>query len=141
MGESISSPAQERPKVILLVEDNAIIREYALLCLEDQGCTVHCAGSGEQALGMLDSLQGQVDLLIADLSLPGMSGLDLASQARHGNPELRVLFVSGSDVDNASDRPASSGFLQKPYTPDALAQAVLRMTAAHPGLSESHRCA
>jgi len=119
------------PKVILLVEDNGIVREYAQFCMEDQGFRVLSAGSGEQALAMLDGHGGNIDLLVADVSLPVMSGVQLAVHVRRRDSQVRVLFVSGADMRHSLEvLEPNVDFLQKPYTPEALAQTVARMFAS-----------
>jgi len=122
----MEAQAPADPKVILLVEDNGIVREYARFCMEDQGFRVLSAGSGEQALAMLDSHGGNIDLLVADVSLPVMSGLQLAVQVRRRYPHVGVLFVSGADMRHSFEiLERNVDFLQKPYT--SLAEAVALM--------------
>ena len=115
-------------KVILLVEDNGIVRDYARLCMEDEGFVVLSAGSAEQALAIFETSAANIDLMVADLNLPAMSGFQLAVHARHQNPDVKILFVSGADSAAVAHSPAlldgNVDFLQKPYTSNALARAI-----------------
>jgi CheY-like chemotaxis protein len=91
--------------------------------LRGMGHEVAEAGTGEQAMALLRE-RPEVDLLITDLGLPGMSGQDLVAAARQLRPALPVLLASGYDVDGAAfpglDR---VGWLAKPFTVDDLARA------------------
>ncbi len=74
----------------------------------------------------------QLDLLITDIRMPGMSGIELAEHVRRDRPELPVIFVTGYATEfQASDRrlPERTTLLTKPFTLDALAQTVHRMMA------------
>lgn len=67
------------------------------MMVEDLGCIVLAASSGEEALAMLSERHG--DVLIADIDMPGMKGTDLAQQATERWPHLRVLLVSGGATE------------------------------------------
>jgi len=86
------------------------------------------AASGAEGLRVWDQSAGQVDLLVTDMVMPGgMSGRDLADQLLSRKPGLRVLFISGYNLDMVgADFAPHKGykFLPKPFTPDTLAQAV-----------------
>ena len=121
----MEEPARVDSKVILLVEDNGIVRDYARFCIEDQGFTVLSAGSAEQALAIFETSAVNIDLMVADLNLPAMSGLQLAVHARCRNPHLKVLFVSGAErTDSTSLLEHNVDFLQKPYTSSALVRSI-----------------
>ena len=81
--------------------------------LESLGHVVDAVGSAEEALQRME--RGDIDVLLTDISLPRMSGIDLAAQARAGQPELDIVFVSGHDKDNAGLSDASAKFLLKPF--------------------------
>ena len=118
------------PRVVLLVEDDRIILEYARLCLEEEGFTVLSASSAEGALALWDEFKGKVDLLVTDVGLPKMSGLELAMHVRRRDPQLQVLFVSGSDNGYSRDVLGDCAeFIQKPYSPEVFVQTVLGIIA------------
>jgi len=114
-------------ETILLVEDEAPVRDLTRRCLEQRGYSVLQAASAEDALELLAKHSGRLDLLLTDVVMPGASGPELATRLTAERPDLHVLFVSGYPDDS----PASAGvleggtaFLQKPFTPDTLARKV-----------------
>ena len=121
-----AAPAQPdggRRRNILLVEDNEDARMLTAELLESLGHMVDAVGTAEEALQRME--RGDIDVLLTDISLPRMSGIDLAAQARAGQPELDIVFVSGHDKDNAGLSDASAKFLLKPFN---LAQLDLALT-------------
>jgi CheY-like chemotaxis protein len=107
---------------ILLVEDDPGVRLLARRALELAGYRILEAESPNRALSMLDPEQ-QLDLLVTDVILPGMTGRALADRLRSERAGLRVVFTSGYAVaQEVLDRGTS--FLWKPYTPQQLADKV-----------------
>jgi PAS domain S-box-containing protein len=112
---------------ILLVEDNASVRATAAMQLASLGYRVIEAADAAAALAILD--QGQaIDLLFTDMVMPGgMTGVQLAREARERRPELKVLFTSGfidAAVQNDLRAEGFAGFLSKPYRKRDLARRV-----------------
>lgn len=106
---------------ILVVDDDAMVREATVWMLADAGHAVHEAADGMEALAYLVN-EGPVDLLITDINMPRMDGLELAQQTKARWPGLPVLLVSG--------RPQPSGtqaFMPKPFGWEALMKAVARV--------------
>lgn len=116
------APAPARPLRILVVEDNADARYLVCETLRALGHEVLAAASAEAALPQLG--QHEIDVLFSDVSLPGMSGVDLARQALRQQPRLQLLFASGygDTLTRHLDFPATA--LQKPYDIDQLQQAL-----------------
>mgnify|MGYP003694599491 CR=1 FL=1 len=85
---------QRRPRRVLLVEDEVVLRMSTTDMLEQLGCFVAGVGSGEQALELL-AQGGSFDLLVTDLGLPGMSGEELAARGPPAVPKLPVVIASG----------------------------------------------
>ena len=96
-----------------------MVRTVAERLLERLGYVVHAAGSGDEALEVVDRLV-VVDLLLTDVRMPRISGPDLAGRVAGRRPALRVLYMSGFVDEERLDGP----FVQKPFTPAALAFAV-----------------
>jgi DNA-binding NtrC family response regulator len=80
-------------KVILIVDDEEALREGLGKVLEDEGYTIIAAESGERALAILHNQH--VDLVLTDIRMPGMSGLDLLKKIREINHRLGVIILTG----------------------------------------------
>jgi len=102
---------------VLLVEDDEAVRRFATLVLRELGYEVSEAANGRAALE-LDLAPGDVDLLLTDVVMPGMSGPELAQRLRQRHPELRVLFMSGYSERGGNGRVGdlSGELLEKPFT-------------------------
>lgn len=106
-------------ETILVVEDEGGIRALVRKILKRQGYQVLEASHGEEALQVMREHQGHIDLLLTDVMMPGMNGVDLSHKALAEKPHLRVLFVSGYTDESlleAGQFPAGTAFLQKPFT-------------------------
>ena len=113
--------------VVLLVEDEEAVRRGGKRMLETRGYTVHEAGSGVEALDILDELDGKVDVVVSDVVMPEMDGPSLLRELRKKYPDLKFIFVSGYAEDAfARNLPADAkfGFLPKPFSLKQLAVAV-----------------
>ncbi len=105
--------------VILIVDADTPVRRKTVTVLEQRGFEVLDAGQGGQALALLTNLRLEVDLLVTDIDLPRMSGLDLAAQVRALRPTLPLLFVSGRYRDQFTTMAAADPHtrcLGKPYS-------------------------
>lgn len=92
----------EQPARILIVDDEAAILFTMEAMLQRRGHSVTAAASGEEALQLI--AQSSFDLLLLDLKMPGMSGLDVAYRAREIQPEVSILFLTGSSpIEGAVD--------------------------------------
>lgn len=112
---------------ILLVEDEAIVREYARTVLEDSGYKVLEAGNGVEALHQVDQAAQPIDSVVTDVVMPDMGGRVLEDRLKEKLPDLPVLFLSGYPDDGFRDNNGlepGDAFLQKPFTPKNLARAV-----------------
>ncbi len=120
-GKSATSTRSLR---ILLVEDDSMIRFLAAEMLANLGHSVTEAADAAQALERLD--QNAFDILMTDLTLPGMGGDELAARAVRRQPELRTIFASGYEtLPNASTRELTSAvLLRKPYDEQHIADAL-----------------
>jgi signal transduction histidine kinase len=107
------------PETILLVEDEESLRRPISKLLGRQGYTVLVARDGRQALEICQAYDGAIDLMVTDLVMPGMSGLELGERVADLRPEMKVLYTSGySDAAIGNNRvlAADLEFIQKPYT-------------------------
>jgi two-component system, cell cycle sensor histidine kinase and response regulator CckA len=119
--------------VVLLVEDEEAVRRGGKRMLETRGYTVHEAGSGVEALDIMEELNGAVDIVVSDVVMPEMDGPSLLRELRKTYPDLKFIFVSGYAEDAfARNLPADAkfGFLPKPFSLKQLAEAVREMLDA-----------
>jgi CheY-like chemotaxis protein len=114
-------------ETILLAEDDAILRPLARALLEKLGYKVLEAENAESALAAAHAHKGRIDLLVADVVMPGPSGRGLARRLAVFSPQTKVLYVSGytddAIVHHGMLEPGLN-FLQKPFTPAVLARKV-----------------
>jgi CheY-like chemotaxis protein len=114
-----TKPASAPPPTILIVDDESDVRTVVAEFLEDFGYRVLQADGGTQALGRLHD-NPAVQLLITDIRMPAMSGIELADLATEQNPRLKVILISGYFVAQQMHR----RFLRKPFRMRELEAAV-----------------
>jgi two-component system cell cycle sensor histidine kinase/response regulator CckA len=88
-------PATAGPRSILVAEDEPAVLALIERVLSSAGYTVLSASTGSEAMAIVDTHSGEIDLLVSDAVMPGMAGMDLARQLRIDRPGLPILFVSG----------------------------------------------
>ena len=106
-------------ETILVVEDEELVRSLTCTVLRQNGYTVLEAADGDQALDLAAGHEGPLDLLLADVVMPRVSGLDVARTLKPERPEMRVLFMSGYvSEDFMEDKQIENGstVLRKPFT-------------------------
>ncbi len=129
-GDAPQEDAEEHPagetdapgSTVLVVEDEAAVRKLAVRILVREGCTVLAAGNGEEALEVLGSHDGPVDLVLTDLVMPLMGGRELADRLGEVRPDVPILFMSG--YDDAQVAEIGHDLISKPFTPASLARQV-----------------
>ena len=106
---------------ILFVEDEDSVRAFGTRTLKERGYTVHEAENGEDALEIVEELEGQIDLIVSDVVMPEMDGPTLFRSLRETAPDIPFIFASGyaeeafeKSLPDAAD--AKFGFIPKPYT-------------------------
>ena len=111
---------------VLLVEDDSAVRSYVVALLREKGITTFVASDGMAALQLLG--QHRIDLLLTDIVMPGMSGLDLAREAKRLRPGIKILFSTGwpgKIVDQTALR--LGPVLLKPWREGELTQELRRL--------------
>ena len=111
----------------MLVEDEDGVRNIAATLLRNRGYDVIEAADGEEALDLIIENQGEIDLLISDVILPGIDGPSLLKQAREYLGDARVMFISGyseGDLTKTLDEERAISFLPKPFRMEKLAERV-----------------
>jgi CheY-like chemotaxis protein len=119
--EDAPQGSSSRP-MVLLVEDDVLIRMNTAELLEIHGVGVIEAGSAEEAMTALQATA--IDILVTDVNLPGLSGPELAVKARALQPSIGIVFATGDSQAVAELADASTIILSKPYTSKNLAAAV-----------------
>ena len=119
-----------RQEVVLIVEDDDDVRTYTVESLQELGYHVLEAPDGPSALRLMENHQGPIDLLFTDVVMPGMSGRELADEARLIQPSLRVLYTSGytrNAIVHGGRLDQGVEMIMKPFTFEELAQKVRDM--------------
>ena len=129
--QSKSTPGLKLPgrgtETVLLAEDEQGVRSLAKIVLEAQGYTVLEAQNGGEALLLCERNEGKIHLLVSDVVMPQMSGPQLAERLSRLQPDMKVLYLSGYTDDAIVHHGvlnADTPFLQKPFSPQALARKV-----------------
>ena len=122
---STDSGALRGTETVLLVEDEAPVREVMTEQLQSLGYRVLACPSGESALTTAQAHAGAIDLLVTDLVMPGMNGRELARRLEAARPELKVVFTSGYGEEVVARHGVLEPgvrFVEKPYTLRTLAE-------------------
>ena len=122
--DAISTPDQDTP-VVLLAEDEALVRMMTADILEEAGCAVIETANASAALAMLDQ-RPDVQVLVTDVEMPPgpLNGLDLARLAHEQFPQVSVVVVSGRVRPDTGELPPGVRFVPKPYSATKLTRAV-----------------
>jgi CheY-like chemotaxis protein len=111
-----------------VVEDEASVRQLCARILEDEGYRVLTARDGLEALAMLEAAGPAIQLVISDLKMPRLDGLQLSAHLAASRTALPVILISGYNVDQPTDRP----IIPKPFHAADLLTVVHRMLQAGP---------
>ncbi len=136
--EAIVEEELETPRggieTILLVEDNAMVRDLAVDALREAGYHVLLAEDGLEALRLAGAHPQPIDLLVTDVVMPEMSGVALAEKLLAERPGLRIIFMSGYTDETIAHHGVETGssvFLSKPFMTDTLLVKVREVLDAH----------
>ncbi|HUK16554.1 MAG TPA: response regulator [Bryobacteraceae bacterium] len=129
------APAKPEPAgrgTLLVIDDEAVVRRHAMLALESQGYHVVLASSGLEAIEFFQRDPSAFDLVLLDLSMPGMDGRETFDALHRIHPEVKVIIFSGYSEQEILRRftgRSIAGFIQKPYRSSVLAAKVEEMLA------------
>jgi PAS domain S-box-containing protein len=136
-GEDARRPLAASPgrgRVILVADDEPLVRALVVRALEEEGYVVHPAEDGEAATRLIEQGGVAPDLVVTDVIMPRRNGRQLHDAVVRNWPDLPVLFISGHTGEEAVLQrlvPRGAPFLQKPFSPDALARVVAELLQAH----------
>ena len=135
IAEESSGPVLDGDETILLVDDEATIRDLAVKILSRRGYEVITAGSGEEALDVYDGRGSEIDLIILDISMPGMGGRRCLEKLLEIDPRVKVIISSGySRSGRMSDIIATGAvdFIPKPFSPKDVLRAIRKALDSDP---------
>ena len=108
---------------VLVVDDDAGIRKIVGMILKQNGHDVLWASNGLEALMVYSSYRARLDLVLTDVDMPQMNGLELAARIRARDPSKKILLMSGRPLDHV-EGPDKCPLLSKPFGPDQLIAAL-----------------
>jgi two-component system, cell cycle sensor histidine kinase and response regulator CckA len=126
MWRSQSQSDSKRPASVLVVDDEAAVRELESRMLMQAGYDVHVVDDAETALQWIRG-DRRVDLVLADVNMPEMNGDEMARRIRALRPEMKILFVTGFSDTLFANQPVlwqDQAYLDKPFTRQGLLEAV-----------------
>ena len=116
--------------VVLLVEDEELVRQMTESYLGSHGYTVLTAASGADALKLVEDRRPRVDVVLTDVVMPGMSGPDLVGHIESMLDQPAVVFMSGYTADKLGPLEQSAEFVSKPFSLELLDQTLARVVGA-----------
>jgi DNA-binding response OmpR family regulator len=126
----------ERTSVILVAEDDVVVRNLINRVLTRAGYLVLVACDGMDAIEISVRYHGPIDLLLSDVTMPRLGGLELLKRLRASRPGLKALLISGRTSSDAVRGSLSFDFLAKPFLPANLTARIDRILADSPGASD-----
>jgi two-component system, response regulator PdtaR len=123
--------ADSKSPIVLVAEDEALVRELSVNELEDAGYTVIEAANARQALAIFET-GVPVDVLFTDVNMPGeLDGIDLVRLVHRRWPEVRLIVTSGKADIPETELPDRGRFIRKPYRLSEMSQMVGRLAGSH----------
>ncbi|MEN8136413.1 MAG: response regulator [Thermodesulfobacteriota bacterium] len=119
----MSNPQKNKDRTVLVVDDEVLVLEIVEAFIEQLGHKVLLATSGHEALEVAKAYDGKVDLLLTDVIMPNMNGLELADIVVTNNPDIKVLFMSGClqpAIHSRNTPRFQNGFVKKPFSSKTL---------------------
>ena len=113
--------------VILLAEDEALVRNLVQLMLNREGYAVLAANDGQEALEICEAFKDPIHLLLTDVRMPRMDGMELKRRVRALRPDVRVIVMSGETAQIIAVENTPDAFLRKPFVPPTLLKCVQRV--------------
>ena len=121
----VKPPPKPEPKTILIVEDEMGIKDLVSEILTNQGYNTMSAANGEDGLRLYESHRNKIDLMITDIRMPKMNGIELYHQVIKISPKLPVICLTGYDIDFEAQKLHDDGKIKLLTKPFALKELVL----------------
>lgn len=115
----LRSPGQHQV-VILVADDEVLVRNVVTLLMQREGHYVLSAADGQEGLELSRQYPGPIDLLITDVRMPRMNGMDLCDHLMEERPGIKVLVISAADLNELVSQNVNLPFLPKPFDGDTL---------------------
>ena len=115
--------------VILLADDDPLVRNLIQLMLVKERYVVLTAGDGQEALEIFDKFKHPIHLLLTDVRMPRMDGWTLAEIVRKERPDIKIIVISGETATTIAQQNPADAFLRKPFIPPTLLQCIQRVLA------------
>ena len=122
--------------VILVVEDEVLVRNFVCLQLQRDGYQVLAAGDGVEAMEVARAYTGTIHMILTDIVMPRMDGLALARRMLGERPGMRILTMSGKLEEESREHSLKLPFIKKPFLPKALREKVKEVLKNPPPESE-----
>src|SRR4051812_46481216 len=123
-GETRLTPEQT---VILLADDNPVLRNLIQLRLVKEGYAVLTASDGQEAVEILDTFKDPIHLLVSDVQMPRMDGWTLAETVRRQRPDTKIIVISGAMATTILRENPADALMKKPFVPPALLECIQRV--------------
>jgi CheY-like chemotaxis protein len=116
--------------VILLAEDEPVVRNLVRTMLTQVGYAVLTANDGAEALAICKAFIDEIHLLLTDVEMPQVDGLQAAAAIRSLRPEIKVIVMSGQTIETIRSENRPDAFLRKPFIPPTLLKCVRKVLAS-----------
>ena len=121
---------EAKETVILLAEDDPVVRNLIGLMLSKEGYSVLTANDGQEAFEICRRFKDPIHLLLTDKTMPQMNGLELAESILKKRSEIKIMIMSGETAEMILSKNTPNAFLSKPFMPPTLLTCVRRLLAS-----------
>ena len=118
---------ETKETVILIAEDEAVVRNLVRLMLSKEGYATLTANDGQEAMEICEMFKDPIHLLLTDINMPRMNGLKLAERIRELRPDTKIMIMSAETADTIFRENTPDAFLRKPFIPPTLLKCVQRV--------------
>jgi len=118
---------ETKETVILIAEDEAVVRNLVRLMLSREGYATLTANDGQEAIEICEMFKDPIHLLLTDVKMPRMNGLQLAERVRERRPETKIMIMSAETADTIFKENTPDAFLRKPFIPPTLLKCIQRV--------------